>query len=124
MIDPAADIEIQVDAEDLSVRPETCTSMGLVVTELVTNALKHAFPGQGKGIIRVSFAVRDPGWQLSVADNGVGCDIRSAIRAGGVGTRIVTTLARRLGARLEISRSRPGGLTVTLIHSPEDPLVP
>lgn len=122
LIDPTTGIELQVDAEDLSVRPETCVSIGLVVTELVTNALKHAFQAQSKGIIRVAFTLLRPGWQLSVVDDGVGCDPRSATRAGGVGTRIVNALARRLGARLEISSNQPHGLVVRLIHRPEEPL--
>lgn len=121
LIDSVAGIELRVEADDLSVRPEICISMGLVVSELVTNALKHAFPARQKGIIRVQFARRGSGWQLSVADDGVGCDLRSAGRAGGVGRRIVSTLAKRLDARLEISNSEPHGLTVTLIHRPENP---
>jgi len=123
LIDPTTGIELQVQAEDLSVRPEICVSIGLVVTELVTNALKHAFPVQAKGVIRVAFTLLGPGWQLSVADNGVGCDPRSAAAAGGVGTRIVNTLARRLGARVEVSSNQPHGLNVKLIHRPDDPLV-
>lgn len=123
LIDSVAGIELRVEADDLSVRPETCISMGLVVSELVTNALKHAFPGRQKGVIRVHFARRGSGWQLSVADDGVGCDLRAASRAAGVGRRIVATLAKRLDARLEMSNSEPHGLTVTLTHPPEDAVV-
>lgn len=123
LIDPATGIELRVAADDLSVRPEVCVGIGLVVTELVTNALKHAFPAQARGVIRVAFTVRDSGWQLSVADDGVGCDLRLPARTGGVGTRIVSTLARRLGARLEVSSNEPHGLIVTLTRHPDAPVV-
>jgi len=121
LIDSVAGIELRVEADDLAVRPETCISMGLVVTELVTNALKHAFPGRRKGVIRVHFVRHGSGWQLSVADDGVGCDLASAGRSAGVGTRIVNTLAKRLDARLEMSNSEPHGLTVTLTHRRDAP---
>jgi two-component sensor histidine kinase len=124
LIDPSAGIELQVEAADVSVRPETCISIGLVVTELVVNALKHAFPSRKHGHIRVAFAPFGSGWKLSVEDDGVGCDRQSGSLVAGVGTRVVRALARRLGADLEVSNREPSGLTVTLIHPSGQPSVP
>ena len=45
-------------------------SLGLIVTELVINALKHGFQGEGEGEILVSYDAQDSGWRLSVSDNG------------------------------------------------------
>ena len=123
LIDPSKKIELRVEADEISLPADTCISIGLLVTELVINALKHAFPEDAAGLIHVTFADRASGWQLRVADNGVGCDSHSAIRAAGIGSRIVTTLARRLGARLEVSRTEPHGLSVTLFHRSQDPSV-
>ena len=47
-------------------------SLGLIVTELLINALKHAFPSGEKGDILVSYGAEEFGWQLSVSDNGTG----------------------------------------------------
>lgn len=84
-------------------------SLGLIVTELVINALKHGFPGQRAGRIVVRYDVGG-GWRLSVSDNGVG---RVAGDAGspphaGLGTSIVESIARQLGAHVEVSSSRHG----------------
>ena len=46
--------------------------MGLVTTELVINALKHAFPNDSAGEIRVSYEVDEANWRLSVSDDGAG----------------------------------------------------
>ena len=51
-------------------------SMGLIVTELVINAIKHAFPDQtSRGKINVSFAANDGDWLLSVSDTGAGMPV-------------------------------------------------
>jgi chemotaxis protein methyltransferase CheR len=90
-------------------------NIGLVVTELVINALKHAFPGSRGGEIRVSYGTEGDGWRLSVSDNGVG---RQPDDQGhvGTGTRIIALLARDLDAHVENS-SGPQGTTVTVIHA-------
>jgi len=121
LIDPSRKIELRVEADEVSLPADTCISIGLLVTELVINALKHAFRGDMPGLIHVTFADHPLGWQLCVSDNGVGCDSHAAVRAAGVGSRIVSTLARRLGARFEVSRTEPHGVTVTFFHRSEDP---
>jgi two-component system, sensor histidine kinase PdtaS len=47
-------------------------SLGLIVTELMINALKHAFPGSEAGEILVNYDTGGSGWRLSVSDDGVG----------------------------------------------------
>lgn len=85
-------------------------SIGLVVTELVINALKHAFPKETKGSkVDVVYARDDEGWQLSVSDNGVGESVQAA-PAGrrGLGTSIVEALAHQLGAKVGREASGSG----------------
>ena len=84
--------------------------MGLITTELVINALKHAFPGGAKGTIVVSFASSPSAWRLSVADDGVGISshLPEAPATGGLGTSIVEALTRQLGGRLTTSAASPG----------------
>jgi two-component sensor histidine kinase len=92
-------------------------SLGLIVTELVINALKHGFPAGAEGEILVKYDARDSGWRLSVSDNGSG----SREAAGepphtGLGTSIVEALAHQLQATVEKS-SGPEGTRVTIIAS-------
>jgi two-component sensor histidine kinase len=78
-------------------------SLGLIVTELVINSLKHAFPNVSRdGQITVAYEVSGTNWKLSVADNGVGKpDGVFAQPKSGLGTGIVKALAKQLGAQIE-----------------------
>ncbi len=90
-------------------------AIGLVVTELIINALKHAFPRDRRGTISVTYKTVGPDWSLSVSDNGVGL---SSAHGGhsGCGTRIVDALAKELDARVSV-KSGSTGTRVSLIHS-------
>src|SRR5450631_605032 len=70
-------IEIEVKAEPLELDPDRAVPFGLLVNELATNAIKHAFPG---GAGHVILSVRRSGDQveLAVADNGIGMQPKSA----------------------------------------------
>ena len=91
-------------------------SLGLIVTELVINALKHGFPDGREGHIDVAFDGNETGWRLSISDNGVGRHPEQGrIARVGLGTSIVEALARQLDARIELSDEAPG-TRVSIIH--------
>jgi two-component sensor histidine kinase len=82
-------------------------SIGLIVTELVINALKHGFPTDAEGQILVSYDAQDTGWQLSVSDNGSGPkEADGEPPHSGLGTSIVEALAHQLKAT--VPRKRVG----------------
>jgi two-component sensor histidine kinase len=83
-------------------------SLGLIVTELVINALKHAFPDDHAGRIVVDYRLEGQGWRLSVRDDGVGMPTLAEGRTPGLGSSIVEALARQYGARVEILDAAPG----------------
>lgn len=87
--------------------------MGLIVAELVINALKHAFPRQREGCIEVGFSEDPEGdWRLTVRDDGVGLST-TADAAPGLGRGIISALAEQLAADV-CSLSSPHGLQVTI----------
>jgi PAS domain S-box-containing protein len=97
-------IRLRVDAAPLNVGLDFGIPLGLLVTELVTNSMKHAFPDR-PGAIEVSLQEEGGEVVLQVADDGVGYDPATA--AGGtLGGRIVVGLVRQLGASLSVSVER------------------
>jgi two-component sensor histidine kinase len=93
-------------------------SLGLIVTELVINALKHAFDEKTKdGQITVAYDVAGTDWKLSVADNGMGKpDGVFAQPKSGLGTGIVKALAKQLDSQV-VTSSEPKGTTVSVTHA-------
>lgn len=66
-------ISLHTDVEDIPVSIDTITPLGLVINELMTNALKHAFPGNRKGDITIKAALlEDESLELTFSDNGIG----------------------------------------------------
>lgn len=103
----------------------TATSMGLVVTELVINALKYAFPDNARaGEVLVTYEVNALGWRLVIADNGRGhpASAGSPAKGRGLGTRLVNALARQLDAKVE-TQTGPNGTSVSLAHNGSRPIV-
>jgi two-component sensor histidine kinase len=93
-------------------------SLGLITTELVMNALKHAFPSENmKGRINIAYDVEGTNWKLSVADNGIGKpDGVFAQPKTGLGTGIIKALAHELNAKVE-TLSGSDGTIVSITHA-------
>ncbi len=91
-------------------------SIGLVVNELVTNAAKHAFAGREGGTITVTFGTRPGGWQLTVADDGIGVDRGAPPSAdGGLGMRLIDAFARQAGGTISIDSGTTGTTGILLL---------
>jgi two-component sensor histidine kinase len=106
-------IALTVEAGPGATSSTQAVSLGLIVTELVINALKYAFAPGESGCITVAFAAGADGWRLTVADDGRGRRSAPAEAAGGLGSRLVAALASQLGASLERVELTPG-LAVTV----------
>ena len=109
---------LKVTSDGGSVTSREAVSLGLIVTELILNALKHAFPDDKVDCqIAVGFDVSGTNWKLSVADNGIGAPVGVFAQAkSGLGTSIVNALAQQLEARVEVL-SNPQGTTVSVTHA-------
>ena len=109
-------LSIEVKADEATATADVSVSLGLVVTELVINALKHAFPDQREGHIEVGYRARGPNWTLSVSDDGVGMDATRIPAIGGLGTSIVNALAQQLRAHVQVTDNHPG-TKVSIVHA-------
>jgi two-component sensor histidine kinase len=109
-------ITLSVAAGQAAVRSEQAVSIGLIVTELVINALKYAFSVDiAAGEIVVGYKVNGAEWALSVSDNGGGMLEKPDKKSTGLGTTLVKALAQQLGAQVEIKTGKNG--TVVSIAS-------
>jgi len=108
MIPDREKLKLEVDSEPGSASADVSVSLGLIVTELVINALKHAFPAGRAGHILVRYATRGAGWTLSVQDDGVGMATGALPARAGLGTSIVQALAKQLGAEVTVVDIGPG----------------
>ena len=105
-------IVLKTDIESELLPTDRAIPIGLIVNELVTNAVKYAFPGEAKGTVLVTLK-RVPGaLRLTVADDGQGLDPRRA--DSGLGGRLVEGFAQQLGGQVE-RESDSQGTTVRLI---------
>ena len=106
-------------AADGSIAPSgRSVSLGLIVTELVINAIRHAFPDDRDGVIEVDYRAHGEGWTLSVRDDGIGMPACPA--TPGLGTGIIKALAGQLGASIAITDAAAG----TRVSITCDPLSP
>jgi two-component system, sensor histidine kinase PdtaS len=108
-------LSLGVDVDQSVTSADVSVSLGLIVTELVINALKHAFPGDHRGKIKVDYHSRGPNWTLRVTDDGVGMPADAARATPGLGTSIVLALARQLRADIKVADANPG-TAVSVAH--------
>jgi two-component sensor histidine kinase len=96
VLEPAG-IRCEAAIESGTLPASQCHRLALMLTELVTNAAKHAFPNRNDALIRIDMANRDGAWFCTVTDNGIG----ATGPLQGTGSRILEGLARSIHARLQ-----------------------
>jgi two-component sensor histidine kinase len=109
---------LRVVADSGTLGSAQVVSIGLIVTELVINALKYAFPDpKSDAAVLVTYESSGADWKLVVSDNGVGKNPHTApLPERGLGTVIVEALAKQLDARLETLAGEPG-LSVSITRA-------
>ena len=125
--DGSLPVSLQVQAEGSTTSSAEAVSIGLIVTELVINAFKHAFvDNRPAGLIVVAYEATETSWRLAVSDNGSGTPeghLKLDKPTSGLGTIIIEALAKQLDARVEIVRN-PKGTTASITHGTPDPAWP
>jgi chemotaxis protein methyltransferase CheR len=119
MVGPKQSIDIVVAASEGTLATSHAVSLGLIVTELIMNAIKYAFPkSRAAARIRVTFEKAKSDWKLTVSDNGVGrANHEESKAATGLGTALIGALAKQLDAQISETSSSGKGLTVSVTRS-------
>ncbi len=108
-------VRLTVDAEDVSLDATRAIPVGLIITELASNALKHAFPKERKGEITIQLhrgGTRQ--FTLIVRDNGIGFPEEVDFRnSPSLGLTLVNSLVKQLGGTIELDRTNGTVFTIT-----------
>ena len=92
--------QLTVKAEPIEIDPDRAVAIGIIVNELVMNAVKYAYP-DGAGPIHVDLHAQGDDVVLSISDDGVGLNAKTDPRSTGMGQRIVSAMATKLEASVE-----------------------
>jgi PAS domain S-box-containing protein len=107
-------IKIEVEGEKLEIDPDRAVPFGLLVNELATNAIKHAFPG-GRGTIKLCVERVGDQIELVVSDDGVGIKEKDLVKSAEKrGTDYVAIFVRQLGGTIVSPKSQAVGTTVRI----------
>jgi len=98
---------LTLKAAPVEIDPDRAVAIGIIVNELVMNAVKYAYP-DGAGPIHVVLDAQGDDLVLSIADDGVGLNVKADPRSTGMGQRIVTAMASKLEANVERDPTHPG----------------
>lgn len=114
-------IALNIDVDDTALDVDTAVPVGLIANELLTNALKHAFPQGQQGSMSLSFVRQPQGFQLEVADNGVGFPLNGSKPDTlniGFGLDLVETLAEKLNAQIAYQNGQGSRVALIVQHDP------
>ena len=107
---PAVSISLKTELERVILSVDTALPCGLILNELISNALKHGFPDRNEGKVKLLLRTgRDGECTLCVEDNGIG--IPGSLSIGeckSLGIRLVRSLTRQIGGSFELLRLEPG----------------
>src|SRR5712664_446835 len=98
---------LTLKAEPIEIDPDRAVAIGIIVNELVMNAVKYAYP-DGAGPIHVVLNARDDDLELAISDDGVGLNVKLDPRSTGMGQRIVNAMATKLDASVERDPAHAG----------------
>lgn len=122
--DALAKVQLHSHWNPVHVSMDQAVVCGLLINELLSNALKHAFPGSAPGDVHVSLEPEDEAasggaWQLCVRDNGVGLPADFAVRReSSLGLQLADDLARQAGGTLQVESMAGGGASFSLSFHP------
>jgi two-component sensor histidine kinase len=111
-------VRLEARAEPHRIAVAHARPLGLILNELVVNALKYAFPEGRRGTVTIDFRCPDGECVLTVRDDGVGIDPTAAPRGTGLGRRMVRALATQIGGTFSMGAGRNGIGTECVVRWP------
>ncbi|MGP9812771.1 histidine kinase dimerization/phosphoacceptor domain -containing protein [Rhodopseudomonas sp. NSM] len=111
---------LTLEAEAVEIDPDRAVAIGIVVNELVMNAVKYAYP-EGKGPIHVVLKARGDDLELAISDDGVGLAVKANPHSTGMGQRIVNAMATKLDASVERDPAHSGTRMVLRFRRTKSP---
>ncbi len=108
LADDGCGISLETATEQVEATPDEAVSIGVVVNELVSNAIKYAFPDGKGGTVSITLARVGEGYSVTVADDGKGIDEADAPQGSGLGMRILKAVTASLGCTIEEVRCEVG----------------
>ncbi|QUJ77572.1 PAS domain-containing protein [Sulfitobacter albidus] len=111
-IDGRSGVRVNIDADETETAMETATQLGLIVSEIMTNAMQHAFVGRESGLVEVRIKrMSNDVLRVQIADDGIGmAEGVEWPQGGSLGGRIVRQLVSGLRAELSLERGLQGTL--------------
>ena len=111
-------IVLEINVEDIFLDINTAIPLGLIVNELVTNSLKHAFPNSMKGKINIEFQSVDEHYEFIVKDNGIGFPEELDYQnTESLGLQMVTSLTNQIDGKIELDRNKGTKFKITFKDS-------
>lgn len=99
-------LKYELESKNILVDINTAIPCGLIINELVTNSIKHAFPNNRSGKIKIDIGCQDDDFVLKVADNGVGLpENLDTLNAKTLGLQLVNSLTKQLDGVIELDRN-------------------
>jgi two-component system, sensor histidine kinase PdtaS len=106
-------IRFDLEAEPFAIDTKTAISLGLIVNELLTNAIKYAFPGDRSGVVRIALDSKDGEATLAVSDDGIGLpDVNILESSTTMGMTLIRLLTEQIGGSMSVEVSE--GTTFSL----------
>lgn len=102
----SSQIKVRCEMEALELDIDRAIPIGLIVNELLTNAMKYAFPENRQGLIKIRLEEKNDQLQLKIEDNGVGYTKNPEIMGTGFGTQLVNLLCRQLDGKMKLISDR------------------
>ena len=107
-------IMVHIDVENVNLGIDTATPVGLLLNEMITNSLKHAFPSQKSGNIYIGFRSADDLYSFTVSDDGIGLPENiDPERSNSLGLKLISMLTEQLHGNLHINRTSGTKFTIS-----------
>jgi two-component sensor histidine kinase len=107
-------VALDIDCDNFWMDPDQAVPLALIVTELITNAIKYAFPDGRRGTIIMRLRRDDNQVTLYIADDGIGFDFNEEQRAQGIGLRLIHGFVRQLRGVMDYSGQKGVQFTLTI----------